>query len=209
MRTNRAGIAVLALVAVAGIGAGCSGSGTASGPGATGSPSSPASRLAGSPAASATGSALSPSDTLLPNLDTYTDRGDGCAQAISAIGYADESLRPLGQEPYQEFDDLVRSKLSAVSGTLALEADDFPNRAVARQAQVVQILATKAAALTPDEPKAQRARVRALLRYRIEAAELVLLCRDADPPEPPDAGSAPSPMGGPRTTGLPATRGRA
>lgn len=107
-------------------------------------------------------------------LESYTDPGDGCQQAISAIAYADDSLKPLGQEPYQEFDDVVRSRVAAVAGQLALEAKDWPSDEIREQADVVQQLAQKASAKT-----ATPERVRALLQYRGEAADLVLLCRDA------------------------------
>ncbi|HST84141.1 MAG TPA: hypothetical protein VLL08_20570 [Kineosporiaceae bacterium] len=118
-------------------------------------------------------------------LESYTDTGDGCAQAISAISYADDALRALGQEPYQEFDDVVRSRLAAVAGTLALEAKDWPDEPVHRQAEIVQPLAQAAAARLPNQTAtAKAARINALLRYRIEAATLILVCRDAAPPTP-------------------------
>jgi hypothetical protein len=107
-------------------------------------------------------------------LETYTDPGDGCQQAISAIGFADDVLKPLGQEHYQVFDDEVRSKLAAVEGQLALEAHDWPSGDIREQADVVQELARRAAV-----KKATAERERALLEYRGEAARLVLLCRDA------------------------------
>ena len=127
----------------------------------------------------------SPSQTS-PGLESYTDPGDGCAQAISAIAYADDSLRPLGQEPYQEFDDVVRSRLAAVDGTLALEAKDWPDEPVHQQAKLVQPLAQAAAAPLPS-PSATETSKRAnlLLRYRIEAGKLILVCRDAAPAQPP------------------------
>jgi hypothetical protein len=210
MPTTRTGLAVLTLLAVAGLSAGCRGSGSAgTGSAATGSAAtgSPSSNRPGAAASSAPSPSLG---DLTPGLDTYTDRGDGCAQAISAIGYLDESLRPLGQEPYQEFDDSVRSKLSAVSGTLALEADDWPNVAIHRQAEVVRPLATRAAAITPDDPASQRTRVRTLLRYRIEAARLlrdgvgearfVFLYRNPAPPRPAPTKASASPTGAPAPT---------
>jgi hypothetical protein len=105
----------------------------------------------------------SPTPTGSSGLDHYTDTGDGCEQAISAIAYADDQLRALGQEPYQEFDDAVRSRLAAVAGTLALEAKDWP-------------------ASDPLKNRSQAPnRVRTLLRYRIEAGRLILACRDAVP----------------------------
>lgn len=107
-------------------------------------------------------------------LESYTDPGDGCQQAISAITYADDVLKPLGQEPYQVFDDEVRSKIAAVEGTLALEAHDWPSTRIHRQADAVEHLAAEAKS-KQDTPR----RERALLQYRAEAAELVLLCRDA------------------------------
>lgn len=109
-------------------------------------------------------------------LESYTDPGDACPQAVSAIAYADDVLKPVGQEDYQVFDDAVRSRLSAVGGTLALEARDWPDAATARQAEVVQPLAERAGAREGGP-----ARARVLLEYRVEAARLVLLCRDARP----------------------------
>ena len=106
-------------------------------------------------------------------LESYTDEGDACRQAVSAIGYADDVLKPLGQEPFQDFDDATRSRLAAVAGTLALEARDWPSREVAEQAEVLQPLAQAAA-----EKDGGVERERALLEYRVEAARLVLLCRD-------------------------------
>ena len=44
---------------------------------------------------------------LADELDRYTDKGDGCQQVVSAIAYADEALKPAGQERYQVFDDEV------------------------------------------------------------------------------------------------------
>ncbi len=106
-------------------------------------------------------------------LESYTDSGDACRQAVSAIGYADDVLKPLGQEPFQDFDDVTRSRLAAVAGTLALEARDWPSAGVAEQAEVLQPLAQAAA-----EREGGDERERALLEYRVEAARLVLLCRD-------------------------------
>ncbi|MFP5348204.1 MAG: hypothetical protein ACLGIA_14415 [Actinomycetes bacterium] len=107
-------------------------------------------------------------------LESYTDQGDGCQQAISAIAYADDSLKPLGQEPYQEFDEVVRSRVAEVAGQIAVEAKDWPSAAIREQADVVQRLAQEAS-VNDASPE----RVRALLEYRGEAARLVLLCRDA------------------------------
>lgn len=106
-------------------------------------------------------------------LASYTDEGDACRQAVSAIGYADDLLKPLGQEPFQDFDDATRSRLAAVAGTLALEARDWPSREVAEQAEVLQPLAQAA-----SEKDGGDERAHALLEYRVEAARLVLLCRD-------------------------------
>lgn len=131
-----------------------------------------------SPATTAT---ASPSGTS-PGLESYTDPGDGCAQAISAISYADDILVSLGQEPYQQFDDAVRSRLAAVAGTLSLEAKDWPDEPVHHQAQVVQPLAQAAGAQLPDQSAAAKAaRINVLLRYRIAAGTLILVCRDATP----------------------------
>jgi hypothetical protein len=145
------------------------------------SPTPPASPRLTSPTVPTAPSPVSPAvTTTLPGLDHYTDLGDGCQQAVSAIAYADDVLRALGQEPYQEFDDAVRSRLAAVAGTLALEGKDWPDAAVARQARVVQPLAQAAGEPVEGGPAASR-RARTLLRYRIEAGRLVLACRDAVP----------------------------
>lgn len=120
-----------------------------------------------------------------PGLEGYTDPGDGCAQAISAISYADDVLLPVGQEPYQKFDDVVRSRLAAVAGTLSLEGKDWPDEPVHQQAEKVQPLAQAAGARLPEETAAAKAnRSKVLLRYRVEAATLILVCRDALPPSP-------------------------
>jgi hypothetical protein len=80
---------------------------------------------------------------------------------------------------------VVRSRLAAVAGTLSLEAKDWPDEPVHRQADLVQPLAEEAAARLPEETEAAKAaRSTVLLRYRIEAATLVLVCRDAQPPSP-------------------------
>src|SRR5690349_20205620 len=120
--------------------------------------------------------------TTSPGLDKYTDKGDACAQAISAISYADDTLLPLGQEAYQTFDDVVRSRLAAVAGTLSLEAKDWPDQGVYKQAQIVGPLAEAAGAqLTENTAAAKAARSKVLLRYRIAAGTLILVCQDAMP----------------------------
>src|SRR6188472_3606057 len=58
--------------------------------------------------------------SLSEQLAHYTDSGDGCQQVVSAISYADTSLKPAGQERYVTWTDEVRSKISAVSGTISL-----------------------------------------------------------------------------------------
>ena len=83
---------------------------------------------------------------LSDELGHYTDAGDGCQQAVSAIAYADSSLRAAGQEQHQEFDDAVRSNLAAVSGTIALEVRDFPSERTVKQARRVADLAEDTAA---------------------------------------------------------------
>jgi|tagenome__1003787_1003787.scaffolds.fasta_scaffold20624438_1 hypothetical protein len=161
-------LVVLAVPLAAGL-AGCSGSDEAP---------APASAASRSPSASATS----------PGLDSYTDRGDACAQAISAISYADDTLLPLGQEAYQTFDDVVRSRLAAVAGTLSLEAKDWPDQAVYKQAQIVGPLAEAAGAqLTENTAAAKAARSKVLLRYRIAAGTLILVCQDAMPSPTPSA----------------------
>ena len=109
---------------------------------------------------------------LADELDRYTDKGDGCQQVVSAVAYADEALKPAGQERYQVFDDEVRSKVAAVSGTVALEVRDFPAEQVLDQARVVADLADRAAARSARGER----RVRLLREYRREALDLVLVC---------------------------------
>lgn len=159
---QRAG-AALALGAVLLTTAACAGSGDAPGP-------------------------VVPSSTPAGGLEAYTDRGDGCAQVVSAIGYADQVLRPRGQERSQRFDDAVRSRLAAVGGTIALELDDFPAPDVGTLARAVQPLAEQSGALIDeDDPAAVRARLRTFERYRDQAAALVARCRRATPPSSPAA----------------------
>jgi hypothetical protein len=109
---------------------------------------------------------------LAKELSGYTDPGDGCAQVMSAISYADDSLKPLGQEHYQTFDDVVRSRLAAVDGTIALEVRDFPTDNVLKQARKVGKIADHTAAAATKGVE----RVRSLREYRREAAQLVIDC---------------------------------
>jgi hypothetical protein len=105
-------------------------------------------------------------------LASYTDPGDGCQQAVSAIGYANDVPLVLGQEDHQRFDAAVRSRLAAVNGTISLETEDFPNDGVRAQARRVAELAEQAQASEhPDE-----AQILALREYRREAAQLVIDC---------------------------------
>ena len=108
-------------------------------------------------------------------LAEYTDEGDGCEQAVSAIGYADGLLRALGQEDHQEFDAAVRSRLSSVAGTIALEDKDFPDDVTQEQARRVGDLADRAQASEEPDPE----QVLALREYRREAAQLVIDCAAA------------------------------
>ncbi|CAB4909155.1 MAG: hypothetical protein F2825_03860 [Actinobacteria bacterium] len=118
-------------------------------------------------------------------LESYTDAGDGCAQVVSAIGYADELLRPLGQERFQDFDNAVRSRLASVAGTVRTEAEDWPSLRVETVASDVAVLAV-AASRIESTPEGELERQRSLLKYRTEAARLVLTCLD----EAVDAGSS-------------------
>jgi hypothetical protein len=111
---------------------------------------------------------------LSDELGHYTDPGDGCQQAVSAIAYADNSLRAAGQEQHQEFDDAVRSNIAAVAGTIALEVRDFPSKRTLEQARRVEDLADETSALAT---KGQH-RVELLREYRREAAQLVIDCAD-------------------------------
>jgi hypothetical protein len=105
-------------------------------------------------------------------LASYTDPGDGCRQAVSAIGYADDLLLVLGQEEHQKFEPAVRSRLAAVTGTISLELEDFPNRPIMLQAVRVADLAERAQ-VSEDADDEQ---ISALREYRREAAQLVIDC---------------------------------
>ena len=109
---------------------------------------------------------------LSDELGAYTDSGDGCQQAVSAIAYADNTLRAAGQEQHQEFDDAVRSNIAAVAGTIALEVRDFPSKKALEQARKVEDLADETSAIATKGEK----RVRLLREYRREAAQLVIDC---------------------------------
>jgi cell division septum initiation protein DivIVA len=110
--------------------------------------------------------------SLSEQLAHYTDSGDGCQQVVSAISYADTSLKPAGQESYVTWTDAVRSKISAVSGTIALEVKDFPSKQALDQARRTARLADRTAAAGVPTAK----RVRLLQEYRREAAEMVVVC---------------------------------
>lgn len=109
---------------------------------------------------------------LADELERYTDRGDACKQVVVAITYADGSLRSMGQEQFQEFDDAVRSNIATVAGTVALEIRDFPTERTRRQAQRLAKKARATAALGSSGAR----RVRLLREYRIEAERMVLEC---------------------------------
>ena len=109
---------------------------------------------------------------LAEELSRYTDPGDGCAQVMSAISYADDALKPAGQEQYQPFDEVVRSRLAAVDGTIALEVRDFPSDDVLDQARTVGKVADRTAAAATQGAD----RVRSLREYRREAAQLIIDC---------------------------------
>ena len=114
---------------------------------------------------------------LADELSRYTDSGDGCRQTVVAITYADGSLRSAGQEQHQEFSDSVRSNISTVAATIALEVHDFPSERVLGQARKVADLAERTGAL---DTRGQE-RVRLLREYRREAAQLVIDCaREVD-----------------------------
>jgi len=110
--------------------------------------------------------------SLSDQLGSYTDAGDGCQQTVSAIAYADNTLRAAGQEQHQEFDDAVRSNIAAVAGTISLEVRDFPSKKVLQQARHVADLADETSAIATKGEK----RVRLLREYRREAAQLVIDC---------------------------------
>lgn len=111
---------------------------------------------------------------LSDELGRFTDSGDGCRQAVVAITYADDSLRSAGQEQHQEFTDAVRSRISTVAGTIALEVRDFPSERVLDQARKVADLAERTGA---RDARGQK-RVRLLREYRREAAQLVIDCAE-------------------------------
>ena len=129
-------------------------------------------RVAALLVAVAASSSCSDEAPLADELSRYTDPGDGCAQVVSAISYADTSLKALGQERYQDFDEVVRSKVAAVSGTIALEVRDFPTEDILEQARSVGEVAARTAG--PDIRGARR--VRALREYRLAATRLVISC---------------------------------
>ena len=91
------------------------------------------------------------------------------------MAYADGQLRAMGQESFQEFTDAVRSSISAVSGTIALEVRDFPSKDTLDQARRVADLADEVAAADTRGAK----RVRLLRQYRVEAEQLVIACARA------------------------------
>lgn len=114
---------------------------------------------------------------LSDELSQYTDEGDGCQQAVSAITYAEGALKHLGQEPYQEFNDSVRSRVASVNGTIALEVRDFPSEEALKQARRVAELADETAAAGVKHAR----RVELLREYRREAAQFVIVCgREVD-----------------------------
>jgi hypothetical protein len=113
-------------------------------------------------------------------LESYTDPGDGCAQVVTAITYAETVLKPLGQEAYQTFDDAVRSRVATVNGTVSLEVKDMPSKEILSQAKRTGGLADRG--MRAGVPR--RTRIRLLREYRREAAALVVLCGPYVDPAP-------------------------
>jgi hypothetical protein len=81
-------------------------------------------------------------------------------------------LKPLGQERYQDWDEVTRTRLAAVGGTIRLEERDFPSERALRQARLVADIAAEVAGPATRGSR----RVRVLRSYRREAAQLVLVC---------------------------------
>jgi hypothetical protein len=115
-----------------------------------------------------------------PRLASYTDPGDGCHQVVTAITYADNLLKPLGQEAYQTFGADVRSRVATVDGTIALEMKDFPTKQIREQA----VRTGKIATAGMKAGVSRRDRITRLRVYRREAAEMVLLCGPYVDPTP-------------------------
>lgn len=114
---------------------------------------------------------------LADELSRYTDAGDGCQQVVSAVSYADASLKSSGQEPYQAFGASVRSNIAAVAGTVALEVRDFPSEDALTQARRVAEVAEATARAGVRHSR----RVELLREYRRVAAQLVIVCgREVD-----------------------------
>jgi hypothetical protein len=115
------------------------------------------------------------SASISARLERYTDPGDGCEQTVSALGYAEFLLKPLGQERYQDWDDATLSRVAAVAGTIELEMTDYPDEASARQARTVADLAT----IVVDPRTSDEDRVATFREYRREAAQMVIVCAAA------------------------------
>jgi hypothetical protein len=118
------------------------------------------------------GPSSAPTPSSLEGYGESVSAGTACDDAISAITYADDLLVNQGQEPYQDFDGAVRSRLSAVEGTL-LNTDEWPSEDLADESEIVQRLAHEASRNDAGLPA-----VRALTEYRGEAARFIVLCRD-------------------------------
>ncbi len=110
-------------------------------------------------------------------LPSYDEGGDGCARVVAAVSAAEPLLQPLGAEQAQAFGADVRGRLQAVADVVAASSGQWPSARVDAVASDVGVLA-EAAAEPATTPREELEQVRALLRYRTEAARLVLTCLD-------------------------------
>ena len=96
---------------------------------------------------------------------------DACTRLVSAIGFAELRLVPRGKEDRQTFDGATRGQIAYVEGTIVLYGDKLPPPVRTDAEALRPTIRTLAHA---EEPRAVR--VKALKRFRADAAQLVTAC---------------------------------
>lgn len=111
-----------------------------------------------------------------PAAPSAPSRDDACTRLVSAIGYAELRLVPRGKEDEQKFEGSTRGQIAYVEGAIVMYGDDLPT-GIRADARALRPTIRKLA--EPDTPRPEQ--VKALKRFRAQAAELVTACGGRPP----------------------------
>jgi hypothetical protein len=98
---------------------------------------------------------------------------DPCARIVSAIGYADQLLRPAGEEDGQDFGEGVRGRLAYIQGVVLEYGPRLPENLLADEAVVQRTTHDLSPAGTPKDEQ-----IRLLREYRSAAESIKKGCAD-------------------------------